>query len=137
MEWRSNRVAAAYCGVAVALMLVLLACDGCANEVISETASRNGSIAVVFVRSCGATTGFGTHVSVLAAGAKLPADGGNIFIADSDHGQAKTGSQGELNVQARWAADKQLIIKYPKSARLFRSEERLGDVHVVYEPIDQ
>jgi hypothetical protein len=136
MEWRFNRAAAACCGVALALMLALLACDGCANEVISETASRTGSRAVVFVRSCGATTGFGTHVSVLAAGEKLPVDGGNIFIAHSDHGRTKTGRQGELNVQARWAADKQLIIKYPKGARLFRSEERLGEISVVYEPTD-
>jgi hypothetical protein len=59
----------------------------CNNTVLSETNSPGAELkAVVFTRSCGATTGVSTHVSILPETANLrPKDGGNLFIADTDH----------------------------------------------------
>jgi hypothetical protein len=75
-------------------------------------------------------------VSVLAVGTKLPNEPGNVFIADGDHGGINTGNEGELKLRLRWAGDKELVINYPKRARLFRSEEHIGGIHVAYEPIE-
>jgi hypothetical protein len=114
----------------VALSLWLSACGGiCENTIISELSSPGtGKKSVVFERSCGATTGFSTHVSVLNTGEALPQSAGNAFDADSDHGAVK-----EMNVTVRWAAPDQLVIRYPARARVFKNESRANGVAVAYE----
>jgi len=82
----------------------------------------------VFERSCGATTGFGTHVSILNGSDALPESAGNIFNADSDHGAAK-----DMTVTVRWAAPDQLVVRYPARARVFRKETQANGVAVTYE----
>jgi hypothetical protein len=98
---------------------------------LSELTSPRGSTrAVVFERSCGATTGFSRHVSVLNAGDALPEAAGNIFDADSDHGAAK-----DVTVTVRWAASDQLVVRYPGRARVFRKETQANGVAVTYETV--
>src|SRR5688572_11020252 len=74
------------------LALWRIASGMCRNEVLAELpAPDNRNRAVVFQRDCGATTGFSTQVSVLRGSRRLPNEGGNVFVADSDHGQAPAG----------------------------------------------
>jgi hypothetical protein len=114
----------------VALSVWLVACaDLCENRVLSELTAPSGNTrAVVFERSCGATTGFSTHVSVLTASNALPKSAGNIFVADSDHGAAN-----DMTVTVRWAARDQLVIRYPARARVFTKETQANGVAVTYE----
>ena len=101
----------------------------CDNTVLSDVNAPSGSTqAVVFERSCGATAGFSTHVSVLNGGHTLPKEPGNVFGADSDHGAAK-----DMTVTVRWAAPDQLAIRYPARARVFRKETQANGIGVTYE----
>jgi hypothetical protein len=106
----------------------------CGNDLLAEMPSPGGSRqAVVFQRACGATTGFSTQVSVLPAGEKLPNDGGNVFVADTDHGQAPSGPGGGPVVEVVWLHEDRLLIRHHRLARVFRSEARVGSVVVGYE----
>ena len=110
---------------------LLAGCDyGCANRVISEWPSPDGSRhAVVFERDCGATTGFSTQVSVVAPG-RVPAGGGNIFIADGDHGAVPPGPGGGPPVHVQWLGPRMLEVRYPPRARLFAPEARPRELEV-------
>jgi hypothetical protein len=58
----------------------------CENELVGEHTSPDGQYkAVLFVRDCGATTGFNTQVSLLRSNQHLKNGSGNLFIADTDH----------------------------------------------------
>ncbi len=108
----------------------------CDNTPLAEVPSPGGTRkAVVFQRDCGATTGFSTQVSVLAAGEKLPNDGGNVFVADTDHGQAPSGPGGGPVVEVVWLGEERLLIRHHRRARVFRSEAHVGSVAVGYEPL--
>ena len=118
---------------AVVASAMLLSCmDPCENTILAESPSPGANQqAVIFDRSCGATTGFSWQVSVLAAQEKLPSSsGGNVFVADSDHGAVK-----EMTVTARWVSRDQLVIRYPARARVFKKEVQARGVAVVYEAV--
>jgi hypothetical protein len=101
-------------------VLSLSGCGLCRNEEIREVASPSGAKkAVVFIRECGATTGFSTHVSVLEWTDRLWNNAGNVFIADDNAGMAPSGQHGELDLAVHWASDQSLWIDYPSGARLF------------------
>ena len=55
----------------------------CANTVITSSTSPNEKLKVVlFERSCGATTGFSSQISLLESGEDLSNEPGNIYIAE-------------------------------------------------------
>lgn len=122
--------------IAISSILVLLcsaACDVCENQVVSIAPSPNGLVrAFLFTRSCGATTGFSTQISIIPSDAKLPNERGNTFIADSDHGRVPIENNGELKVRMTWLSNDQLLVEYPKGARLFRSENTRRRIHIEY-----
>jgi hypothetical protein len=106
----------------------------CDNTPLAEVPSPGGTRkAVVFERSCGATTGFSTQVSVLPAGEKPRGDAGNVFVADTDHGAAPSGPGGGPVVEPVWIAEDRLLIRHHRLARVFLSEARAGSVAVSYE----
>src|SRR5687767_14406824 len=73
----------------------------CANDILSEARSPDGRArAIVFRRSCGATTGFSTQVSVVRGTEPLPNDPGNVFVADPLRSEA--GSAPDPAVKVRW-----------------------------------
>ena len=76
---------------------------GCGNDLVREVRSPSGKMkAVVFERDCGATTGFSTQVSLLLSNKSLPNESGNLFIADTDHGNAPAGAWGGPIVEPSW-----------------------------------
>ena len=91
--------------------------------------------AVIFQRDCGATTGFSTQISILPAQAQLGGDGGNVFVADTDHGAAPSDGVGGPEVHVRWLADDHLEVLHHVQARVFRSEARVGQVRITYTPL--
>jgi hypothetical protein len=123
------RIALERSAIAV-LALVFVACiDPCENTVSKEVASPDGrKKAVVFERSCGATTGFSLNVSVQGNRKPISQSAGNVFIADSDHGAVK-----QMDRTVRWASSDRLVVVYPSGARLFKRESRKDGVTVAYE----
>jgi hypothetical protein len=88
---------------------------------------------VVFVRDCGATTGFSTEVSVVAAGARV-SGGGNVFDADDDHGAVPLqGPHHALALDVRWLDGTRLHVGYPAGTRVFKHDGRHGAVRVEYQ----
>ncbi|MBL8398538.1 MAG: hypothetical protein JNL84_10415 [Candidatus Accumulibacter sp.] len=120
--------------VAIAVaVLWLLVPDFCGNLVLSESLSPNGKLkAVVFSRDCGASTDFSTHISLLKAGDRLSNTGGNLFVADSNHGKAPANQHGGPVVTIRWVSDEQLRVERHALARVFKSVPSHRDIEVEY-----
>lgn len=105
---------------------------GCGNTVLQDAVSPDGRRhAVVYVRNCGATTGFGTDVSILPS-VRGVRGAGNVFVADADHGRAPERPGGGLAVTARWLDRRTLELRYDGRARVFRRDERHDDTNVRY-----
>ena len=117
---------------AAALALSLIGClDPCGNAIRSEVASPDGKKrAVVFERSCGATTPFSAHVSVLDRGEKLPQSSGNVFDADGDHGAVR-----DVTVTVFWTSRNELLLRYPAAARVYVRNEQVNGVAIKYETV--
>ena len=109
----------------------LLARNPCANEVLAEMPAPNHRTrAIVFQRSCGATTAFSTQVSLLSGSRPLPNDGGNVFIADTDHGRAPAGPGGGPTVQVRWVTPAELEVRHDARARVFTADSLVNGVRI-------
>ena len=117
-------------------MLALLGLWGvasgmCGNEVLADIrAPDNRNRAVVFQRHCGATTGFSTQVSILRGACRLPNEGGNVFIADTDHGQAPAGPGGGPVVEVRWIDNAELEVRHDIRARVFTTDTLVEGVKI-------
>ncbi|MEO8604332.1 MAG: hypothetical protein ABI629_17290, partial [bacterium] len=104
--------------------------DTCANDVLSEIASPDGSRkAVIFDRDCGATTPFSTQVSVLQTGEGLGDEPANLFAAED-----KLGAAGP-RVAATWRDATHLAVYYEAEARVVKAEAALGDLAISYAAI--
>ena len=124
-------------GILFAPALVALSgcSDDCVNSAISRADAPDGQhSAVMFQRDCGASTSFSTQISVLAQG-EQPNEGGNIFIADDDHGVAATGEWGGPWADVRWLAHDHLLIRYANKSRLFKQERQGSDVKIGYQQV--
>ncbi len=105
------------------IMLFLLeSCTSFCKNTIVQTIKSNNATAYVFQRSCGATTGNSTQVSILHSNKALPNKPGNIFILDSDS-----------VVTATWTTDTNLRITYECDEEQVRKKEIvLDDITIEY-----
>lgn len=145
--WKAD-VDASYCAAQAGMMwkqiifavaaVVISGCSGgCENSLLSEVGSPNGRLsAVLFARSCGATTADSTQISVVRAGV-VPAASGNAFVADANHGAADGSAGGGPWVEAVWVDDDNLIVKYDAQARVFTEQPHIAGVKVTYQPIER
>lgn len=121
----------------IGAILLLTACNPCANTLIQELESPDGEIrTVVFERDCGATTGFSTQISLLPKNAPVPKEGGNTFIADTDHGEAPAGPWGGPEVELEWTDNRALTIRHHPKARIFKATNNVIGVSVTYEKMN-
>jgi hypothetical protein len=105
--------------------------DPCNNEVLVRAKAPDGRVeAVLFKRACGATTGDSEQVSILKPG-QQPKGGGNVFVADSDHGAAPSGPLTTL----RWPSTNELIIRHDGRARIFKKAAHVETSGITYEQI--
>ena len=108
--------------------------DACQNTVIDRVRSPGGDFeAVGFQRDCGATTGYSTQVSMLAVGEALDG-GGNVFVADDDHGKATTGSWGGPWADIRWQSSDRLLVRYAEKSRIFEQDPSVSGIAIQFEP---
>jgi len=118
-----------------ALALLLAGCGEampCENTEVARMTSPDGRHdAVLFERSCGATTSFSSQVSIVARGRKAEG-GGNVLIADDDHGKAPAAAWGGPDIDLGWTGPDQLVVRHHPSARLFQTHARVAGVTVVH-----
>jgi hypothetical protein len=126
---------AVFIAVVIGIVLVmsrLLSRDMCTNDVLAEYPSPDGrSRLVVFQRSC-ATTDFSTQASLLRTGESLTNHGGNVLIADTDHGRAPSGPGGGPAVEVLWKDAQSIVITHHPLVRVFKSESSQDGVHFGY-----
>lgn len=123
--------------VVVVLLAPLAACsDGCDNQVVSRKGAPGGRLsAVMFERSCGATTGFTTQISLLRPG-EVPAGKGEVFIADDNHGAAIAGRWGGPWAGTEWLGPDRLLIRHAGKARIFLRREEASGVRITYQALN-
>jgi len=95
----------------------------CGNTLLSEFQSPNGKWkAVVFERSCGATTGVSTQVSILPVDQDLPDGVGNICVVDVFP-----------KVDLRWVGNNELVVTHHGGAKLFHAVQSFEGITIKYE----
>lgn len=103
------------------------------NKVIDEVYSPDNKYkAIIFERDAGATTGFSTQVSIISSKSSLPNSTGNVFIADTNHGNASSGKGGGPEVSISWVNSNEIIISYNRKARIFKDEGSIKNIQVKY-----
>jgi len=116
----------------------------CGNELIAADSSPNHRYkAIVFVRNCGATTTFGTHVSIIEQNENLSNDDvGNILAIDASccaDPRSRTVPRNSIGgpvAMARWNGPDTLAVTYAGGIRVFRQTLVYRTIRVVYTTID-
>jgi hypothetical protein len=114
----------------VVLLLMPAGCKlfECQNTLLSEDLRPGGPYrAVVFVRSCGATTGWSTHVSLLGIKRFSNSDSGNVFVGEG-------GGPSSSGVAVRWVDRDTLEISHERNMVLLKSEAQWESVRILYAP---
>lgn len=115
---RSRRIVVAF--------LAALALSGCGelckNELVQTLRSPDGRFdAVVFTRSCAASTGYTTQLSVLPAETVLPDAEGNALVV-----------RGDPRIVVRWETRRRLGVTGLGDANTKLKLTRIGEVEVRY-----
>ena len=125
------------CFLVTSFALVLQGCSGCANQIAQEVYSPNHKLKlVIFVRDCGATTGFSTQVSLLEASKELSSGKGNLFIADDNHGVAATGQKNDIGLTIKWSSNDHATLTLSRNARVFVHEKSRSGVQISYQVME-
>lgn len=117
--------------VSAVVGIYLLGRGMCGNDIYKEYVSPNRKLkAVVFQRDCGATTGFSTQISVMAAKDDLKNEAGNTYIID--------GHPSEAAPKLFWRNNNELIIYKPINGSEYKAEKSWGylnKVNIIYERV--
>jgi hypothetical protein len=109
-----------------AIFLSLLSFVGClqtecANEVISELVSPDGTRKIVlFSRNCGATTGSSTQGTILNQGESLPNEPGSAFILD------------KATAAVSWEGSSRIVVTLEGGARVVKNNRSDRGVALEY-----
>jgi hypothetical protein len=106
----------------------------CSNAVKVEAWSPSREQrAVVFTRSCGATTEYATSISVRPSWQPGPYGPGNVFFAvwNENAGKKNAGNHGPP-VQVFWQDESSLVVTYDSRAMVDYKRSRVGRVAVYY-----
>lgn len=98
--------------------------DLCGNDPLTHAESPDKKhLAVIFVRDCGATTGYSTQVSIWRQPAELLNESGNIAVVDG-----KTSS-----ASVRWDGNDRLVISGMGSDKRFLRVAEYQGIKIEYE----
>jgi len=102
------------------LPICLSACESPCSTEVRQVARDPGTdrYAVTEVRNCGATADFATVVRVGRA-SQAQDDADEVFVADSNPGEATDGTNGAIWTSVVWTRPGELSIAYPSGARVF------------------
>ncbi|MES2455773.1 MAG: hypothetical protein V4594_09545 [Bacteroidota bacterium] len=125
-----------YKAILLATLMCLVGCtsDLCSNQVIKEkiNSSKNYKL-IYFDRDCGATTGNSNQLSVIPIDEELDDNHGNIFISESNSG---SNSEIDREIVFEWLNDSSISVKYAKDLKIFKKENKVGPINIVYENIE-
>ena len=122
-----------FLGLTAAFIVPKIFLNSCKNQIVESYMSPDNKYEIIlFLRDCGATTGFSTQVSIIETGNELPNKGGNIFIADEGDTPVSLGSWGGPFVELKWISQDKMIIEYPKASRIFKNEMQYKDIQIEY-----
>lgn len=107
----------------------------CGNQIVTEQLSPDEKYKfVVFVRDCGATTGFYTHVSILKSEEKLRDDeSGNVLALD--YFGEYINKYGGADAKVEWIADRKIGIHFDSKAQAVKKETKVKGIEITYEEI--
>jgi hypothetical protein len=104
----------------------------CGNDPLAAFDSPDGRLqAIVYLRACGATTGYSTHVSVLERNGHLRG-AGNVLTADFDHGRVPATPENGPLANIHWLSPDELEVTYDARARVFKRESTIAGVKIIY-----
>ena len=106
----------------------------CSNEILAESHSPTGnSTAVVFRRSCGATTTTGTNVSIRSHWQPNPLGSGNLFLAVwSDSIAYQDPALVSPEAEVVWMNERTLVLTYDAQAEVWLQKPSVRGVIVTY-----
>jgi hypothetical protein len=105
----------------------------CDNVLISAQPSPDGLVkAVVFTRSCGATTPFVTEVSVLPASAGVPSGWPNALSVRDDPDHPMERNIPAIDVRLRWISGHRLSVSFPRAAMADKRATNVRGVVIDY-----
>lgn len=106
--------------------------DPCERTEVNRVAAPTGDrTAVVFVKNCGATSGYSTHVSLVGPGEAI-GNANEIFSADGDDGAVPLGPDNALALRLTWPAADRLVIEFPAGTRTFTQRPERGPIKIDY-----
>ena len=121
------------------LIAVLSSCSRaplCASDVIQVARDpRSDRYAVTESRNCGATTDFATIVRVGRA-SQAQDDAQEVFVADSDDGEAASGKRGTIWTNVVWTSPGHLLIARASHARIFKQLATSNGATISYRATD-
>ena len=106
----------------------------CGNQIVSEQLSPGQKYKIViFVRDCGATTGFSTQVSILKSDKELRDDESGNVLTLSDHyfGDYRN-KYGGAEVKAEWTSNKTISIHFDSKADSGSKKYKANGIEIVY-----
>lgn len=119
----------------LALLIPLSACgmDPACDTKVLQVARDIGSdrYAATEVRNCGATTDLATVVRVGRA-SEPQSDAIEVFVADSDHGNATDGMGGSIFMNVVWTAPGKLAIVHDERGRVFKRVDEAKGATIKY-----
>jgi hypothetical protein len=110
----------------------------CGNEIVEELSSPNKNFkAVIFIRDCGATTGYSTQLSIIGNSANLDDEGGNVLIMSDKTRYGLTSENGGAKVKATWTSDSTMTIYLDKRTEVMEheDEDEISGIKISYEQI--
>jgi len=117
------------CGISIfvwcGLLFWLFGDAICDTEIFQEVYSPDEkNKVVVYERNCGATTGFGTHISVFRYRTTLKKQPGNVFRAN--------GHPDWFEIKVEWKDNKHLLIEHNGKPIPSKAKERIRDIEIQY-----
>src|SRR5688572_7558431 len=98
----------------------------CGNTIVQEVSSPDKNLrAVIFVRDCGATTGFSAQLSILEQSENLENESGNVLITDDNERKAPVAEHGGVVIIVEWKSTKELVVYLDERAQTFKKEGRI------------
>lgn len=120
--------------IGILLLTGLSACSlgtDCDDQVTISKASPDGRhIARLFVRNCGATSGYVTQLAIGDRSAPLSRST-VVFIADDSHGEALTDGPA-IWTDMHWNSSTELFLAYAERATVFKKLDRAGSARIRY-----
>jgi hypothetical protein len=114
-------------------MIIKIGEDACQNKIYKEAINEDGEYqAVLFSRSCGATTSISSQLSILKKTKKLKNyESGNIFIAQRIY-SVPLGITYGSPVYFYWVTNDSLHIVYHPKAMVFKKETKYKSINIGY-----